>query len=176
MKFWLFAPLLLFSLVLSVGTVSVASDQSSDGGFFDHLKSFFHGAPPPPLPPEGKAASVVYAPGGTPDKQVLDFMLAFAEALRSHDGAPMKSRLSDKYTVENMMGEGSASDFFMQAIGRIQGPEEIVITSVEKEDDVRVVKMDFHSKGRPIKQRTFKFDSAGKLLSADFFIIRVHGA
>jgi hypothetical protein len=175
MKFWLGAQLLLLSFVLSVGTVFAASDQSS-GGFFDHLKSFFHGAPPPPLPPEVKAASVAYAPGITPDKQVLDFMLAFAEALRSHDGGPMKSRLSDNYTVENMMGKGSASDFFMQAIGRIQGPEEIVITSVENEGDVRVAKMDFHSKDRPIKQRTFKFDSAGKLLSADFFVIRVHGA
>jgi hypothetical protein len=176
MKFWLSARLLLLllSLLLPVGPISAASDQSV--GFFDRLKTFFHGAPPPPLPPEVKAAGVAYAQGVTPDKQILDFMLAFTEALRSHDGAPMKSRLSDKYTVENMMGNGSASDFFMQAIGRVRGPEEIVIKSVEKEGDVRVVKMDFEFKDHPTKQRTFKFDSAGKLLSANFFVILARGA
>lgn len=61
------------------------------------LKSWLHGAPPAPSPgpPDAKAATVSFAPNVTPDKQVLDFMNAFAEAMRVHDGKSLKPFLSE---------------------------------------------------------------------------------
>jgi hypothetical protein len=178
-------PILTLVLAVSVGlpvaTVSAAPDptlyrQIAGAVILADLKSFFHGTPPPApkLPPDAKAATVSFAPGTTPDKQILDFMLAFAEAARVHDGASLKSRLSDKYIVEDMPSEHAAADFFMQAMARITGPEEIVINSVEPQGDVRVAKMEFRSANRPVKLRIFKFDAAGKLLSADFFRLERH--
>lgn len=57
------------------------------------LKTWLHGAPPPPPtpgPPDAKAAAVSFAANVTPDKQILEFMNAFAEAMRIHDGKSLK--------------------------------------------------------------------------------------
>jgi hypothetical protein len=172
--------LVFFGLIgLPVATVFPASNPLFTGRvILADLKSFFHGTPPPApkLPPDAKAATVSFAPGIPPDKQIMDFMVAFAEGARIHDGTSLKARLSDKYIIEDMPSEHAAMDFFMQAMARIKGPEEIVINSVEPEGDVRIAKMEFRSASRPIKLRTFKFDAAGKLLSADFFSLqRQHG-
>jgi hypothetical protein len=171
-------PILAVVMLVGSPTATVSSapgpkfDRQIAGGMIlADLKTFFHGTPPPApkLPPDAKAATVSFAPGITPDKQIMDFMLAFAEAARIHDGASLKSRLSDKYTIEDAPAEHAPVDFFMQAMARIKGPEEIVINSIEPEGDVRIAKMEFRSANRPPKLRIFKFDTAGKLLSADFF-------
>jgi hypothetical protein len=140
------------------------------------LKTWLHGAPlptPTPGPPDAKAATVSFAPSVTPDKQIVDFMNAFAEAMRIHDGKALKPLLSDRYAIEDLPeGHGSAADFFMQAMVKVKGPEEIVITGIEREGEARVAKMEFRSTERGTKERTFKFDANGRLLSADFFTLQ----
>jgi hypothetical protein len=141
------------------------------------LKSWLHGTPVPstPAPPDATAASVSFASGVAPDKQILDFLVAFAEAVRLHDGAALKQRLSEKYAIEDMPEGQSAVDFFMQAMAKIKAPNEMVVTSVEPAGDLRDAKVEFRSQDRPPKTRTFRFDSAGKLVSADFFSLQRHG-
>jgi hypothetical protein len=140
------------------------------------LKTWLHGAPPPPPtpgPPDAKAATVAFAPNVTPDKQVLDFMNAFAEAMRIHDGKALKPLLSDRYSIDDLPdGHGNPGDFFMQAMVKVRAPEEIVITGIEREGEVRSAKMEFRSTEHGTKERTFKFDANGKLLSADFFTLQ----
>jgi hypothetical protein len=138
------------------------------------LKSWLHGTPPAPTPgpPDAKAATVSFAANVTPDKQVLDFMQTFAEAMRIHDGKSLKPLLSDRYAIEDMPEERSAADFFMQAMVIVKAPEEIVVTALEREGDVRTAKMEFRSTERGTKERTFKFDANGKLLSANFFTLK----
>ena len=140
------------------------------------LKTWLHGPPPPsptPGPPDAKAATVAFAPNVTPDKQILDFMNAFAEAMRIHDGKTLKPFFSDRYAIDDLPeGHGSAADFFLQAMVKVKAPEEIVITGVEREGEARVAKMEFRSTERGTKERTFKFDANGKLLGADFFTLQ----
>jgi hypothetical protein len=143
------------------------------------LKAWLHGAPPPPPtpgPPDAKAATVAVAPNVSPDKQILEFMQAFAEAMRIHDGKSLKPRLSERYEIEDLPEGHNAIDFFMQAMVKVRAPEEIVITGIEREGEARLAKMEFRSPERGTKERTFKFDPNGKLLSADFFTLkRQHG-
>jgi hypothetical protein len=140
------------------------------------LKTWLHGAPPPPPtpgPPDAKAAAVSFATNVTPDKQILDFMNAFAEAMRIHDGKSLKPLLSDRYEIEDLPeGHGSAADFFMQAMVKIKAPDEIVVTGIEREGETRLAKMEFRASERGTKERMFKFDPNGKLLSADFFTLK----
>lgn len=139
------------------------------------LKTWLHGTPPPaptPGPPDAKAATVAFAPNVPPDKQILDFLQAFAEAMRIHDGKSLKPLLSDRYAIEDLPDEHRAIDFFMQAMVKVRAPDEIVITAIEREGEARVAKMEFRSAERGTKERTFKFDSNGKLLSADFFTLK----
>jgi hypothetical protein len=139
------------------------------------LKTWLHGAPPPsptPGPPDAKAATVSFAANVTADKQVLDFMQAFAEAMRIHDGKSLKPLLSDRYAIEDLPEGHGAADFFMQAMVKVKAPDEIVITAIEREGEVRLAKMEFRSGERGTKERTFKFDANGKLLSADFFTLK----
>lgn len=138
------------------------------------LKSWLHGTPPAPTPgpPDAKAATVSFAANVTPDKQVLDFMQAFAEAMRIHDGKSLKPLLSDRYAIEDLPEDRSAADLFMQAMVIVKAPEEIVVTAIEREGDARTAKMEFRSTERGTKERTFKFDANGKLLSANFFTLK----
>jgi hypothetical protein len=138
------------------------------------LKSWLHGTPPAPTPgpPDAKAATVSFAANATPDKQVLDFIQTFAEAMRIHDGKSLKPLLSDRYAIEDLPEERSAADFFMQAMVIVKAPEEIVVTAIEREGGVRTAKMEFRSTERGTKERTFKFDANGKLLSANFFALK----
>ena len=138
------------------------------------LKTWLHGAPPAPSPgpPDAKAAAVSFAPSVAPDKQILDFMNAFAEAMRVHDGKSLKPFLSETYSIEGVPEEHNAVDFFMQAIVKVKAPDEIVIISVTPEGEARIAKMEFRSAERGTKERTFKFDARGKLLSADFFTLK----
>ena len=138
------------------------------------LKTWLHGAPPAasPGPPNARAANVLFAPNVTPDKQILDFMNAFAEAMRVHDGKTLKPFLSESYSIEGLPEEHSAADFFMQAMVKVKAPDEIVIVSVTSEGEARIAKMEFRSAERATKERTFKFDAKGKLLSADFFALK----
>ena len=144
-------------------------------GTWADLKTWLHGTPPAPTPgpPDAKAATVAFATGVAPDKQILDFMNAFAEAMRIHDGKSLKPLLSDRYAIEDLPEEhGSATDFLMQAMVKVKAPDEIVITGIEREGETRIAKIEFRSAERGTKERRFKFDANGKLLSADFFTLK----
>jgi hypothetical protein len=139
------------------------------------LKSWLHGTPPAPTPgpPDAKAATISVATGVAPDKQILDFMNAFAEAMRIHDGKALKPLLSDRYAIDDLPdGHGSPTDFFMQAMVKAKAPDELVITGIEREGEARIAKVEFRSAERGTKERTFKFDANGRLLSADFFTLQ----
>jgi hypothetical protein len=138
------------------------------------LKTWLHGAPPAPSPgpPDAKAASVSFAPSVSADKQVLEFLKAFAEAMRVHDGKTLKPMLADAYAIDGLPEEHSPVDFFMQAMVKVKAPEEIVVTGIEREGETRIAKMEWRSTERGTKERSFKFDANGKLLSADFFTLK----
>jgi len=138
------------------------------------LKTWLHGTPPAPSPgpPDAKAATVSFAANVTPDKQILDFMNAFAEAMRVHDGKSLKPFLSDSYSIDGLPEEHNAADFFMQAMVKIKAPDEIVVTGVTQDREARTAKVEFRSAEKGTKERTFKFDGKGKLLSADFFTLK----
>jgi hypothetical protein len=138
------------------------------------LKTWLHGTPPAPSPgpPDAKAATVSFAANIAPDKQILEFMNAFAEAMRVHDGKSLKPFLSDSYSIDGLPEEHNAVDFFMQAMVKIKAPDEIVITGVTPEGEAHIAKMEFRSAEKGTKERTFKFDAKGKLLSADFFTLK----
>jgi hypothetical protein len=138
------------------------------------LKTWLHGAPPAPSPgpPDAKAATVSFAPNVTQDKQILDFMNAFAEAMRVHDGKSLKPFLSESYSIEGVPEEHNAADFFMQAMVKVKAPDEIVVINITPEGEARIAKIEFRSAERGTKERTFKFDAKGKLLSADFFTLK----
>ena len=154
-----------FTLILLLFSAAVAEAD---------LKSWLHGAPPAPSPgpPDAKAAVVSFAPNVADDKQVLDFLKAFAEAMRVHDGKSLKPMLADAYAIEGLPEEHNPVDFFMQAMVIVKAPEEIVVTGIERDGERRVAKLEFRSAERGTKQRTFKFDANGKLLSADFFTLK----
>jgi len=154
-----------FALVLLLFSAAVAQAD---------LKTWLHGAPPAPTPgpPDAKAAAVSFAPTAGADKQILDFLNAFAEALRVHDGKSLKPFLAEAYSIEGLPEEHDPVDFFMQAMVKVKAPDEIVVTGVERQGDTRIAKMEFRSSERGTKERTFKFDVNGKLLSADFFALK----
>jgi hypothetical protein len=138
------------------------------------LKSWLHGAPPAPSPgpPDAKVAAVSFAPNVADDKQILEFLKAFAEAMRVHDGKSLKPMLADAYAIEGLPDEHNPVDFFLQAMVIVKAPDEIVVTGIERDGERRVAKLEFRSTERGTKQRTFKFDTNGKLLSADFFTLK----
>src|SRR5881392_2773185 len=96
-----------FTLILLLFSAAVAQAD---------LKSWLHGTPPAPSPgpPDAKAAAVSFAPNVTDDKQVIDFLKVFAEAMRVHDGKTLKPRLAEAYAIEGLPEELSPADFFMQ--------------------------------------------------------------
>jgi hypothetical protein len=154
-----------FALLLLLFSVAVAQGD---------LKSWLHGSPPAPSPgpPDAKAAVVSFAPNVADDKQILDFLKAFAEAMRVHDGKSLKPMLADSYAIEGLPDENKSVDFFMQAMVIVKAPDEIVVTVIERDGEKRVAKVEFRSTEGGTKQRTFKFDTNGKLLSADFFTLK----
>jgi hypothetical protein len=138
------------------------------------LKSWLHSVPPKPSPgpPDAKAALVLFAPNVAADKQIFDFLTMFAEAMRVHDGKSLKPMLADAYAIEGLPDEQNPVDFFMQAMVIVKAPEEIAVTGIARDGERRVVKLEFRSTERGTKERTFKFDANGKLLSADFFTLK----
>lgn len=154
-----------FVLVLLLFSAAVAQAD---------LKSWLHGTPPKPSPgpPDAKAAAVSFAPNVADDKQILEFLKAFAEAMRVHDGKSLKPLLADAYTIEGVPDEHNPVDFFMQAMVIVKAPDEIVVTGLDRSGETRIAKLEFRSAERGTKERTFKFDANGKLLSADFFTLK----
>ena len=132
MKTHLFASLLLVSAAAPVALVSGSILQVAD------LKSILHGAPTaqPKAPPPKVTATVAFAPGVAADPQVEDFFRAFAAAVKARDGAPMRPRLSDRYSVPDLPEDMKPADFFVMGVERIPGPEAITIQSVEAKNDV----------------------------------------
>ena len=59
--------------------------------------------------------------------------------------------------------------FMVQAIGKMPGPTQIVIRSVEANGAVRIAKAEFHYLPERVSVRTFRFDANGNLLSCDLF-------
>jgi hypothetical protein len=156
---------------LRVATLAIA--LLANPAFAD-WKSFFHGDPPPfvKAPPPKQLAQVSTAQGVQPDPQVESFLRTFADALMAREGSMILPRLSERYSVEGAPADAKASDFMVQAIGKLPGPERIVIRSVEASGGTRIAKTEFHFGPDNMKVRTFRFDANGKLLECDLFSLR----
>lgn len=135
------------------------------------LRRFFHGDPAPVAksPPPKQLAVVSTAPDGKADPQVESFLRALAAALMARDGAALLPRLSARYAVEGAPEDMRASDFLLQAVAKIPGPERIVVRAVEANGPVRTARTDFHYEGGRVTPRTFHFDASGNLLASDLF-------
>ena len=83
-----------------------------------------------------------------------------------------REELAEAYAIQGLPEELNPVDFFMQAMVIVKAPDEIVVTGIERQGETRVVKMEFRSTERGTKERSFKFDANGKLLSADFFTLK----
>ena len=89
-----------------------------------------------------------------------------------HDGKALKPLLAEGYSIDGLPEEHNPVDFFMQAMVKVKAPDEIVVTGIAREGETRVAKMEFRSAEKGTKERAFKFDGNGKLLSADFFALK----
>jgi hypothetical protein len=169
----------LLGALAVVGLAFAFVPASRPTSFLTSLMRALHGvpAPRPPGPPEAVAAKVSFAADVAPDPQVRDFLEAFAEAIRIHNGAGFKPRLSARYAIEGLPPEADASDFFLQAVAKSKGAKEIVVRSIESRGDLRVVTAEFRTAEGSSKNRTFQFDADGRLVSADFFSLQrqAHG-
>jgi hypothetical protein len=141
---------------------------------FADWKSFIHGEPPPfvKAPPPKQLAAVSTLPGVQPDPQVESFMRVLADAVMAREGSMILPRLSERYAVDGAPGDAKAADFMVQAIGKMPGPERIVIRSVEASGGTRIAKTEFHFGLDNVKVKTFRFDADGKLLESDLFSLR----
>jgi hypothetical protein len=141
---------------------------------FGDWKSFIHGEPPPfvKAPPPKQLAEVSTLAGVQPDPQVESFMRTLADAVMAREGSMILPRLSERYAVDGAPDDAKATDFMVQAIGKMPGPERIVIRSVEASGGTRIAKAEFHYGPDNMKLRTFRFDANGKLLESDLFSLR----
>ena len=176
MKTRFLVPLCLVALAAPVATVSAVRPAAARS--VADLKSFFHGDPAvqPKAPPPAVTATVATTAGVTADAQVEDFLRAFAAAIKARDGAPMRARLSEKYSVPDLPEDFKATDVFVMGIERTPGPENIIIQSVEAKAGVRTVKIEIRYAAKTAV-KTLRFDAAGKLLASDLFRMRIeeHG-
>ena len=158
----------LFSTCVASAGVPWGSLQSVD------LRSFLHGeAPPPPkAPPPKQVAIVSTQPGTAPDMQIERFIRDFANAIMARDGKPMLTQLAEKYGIDDLPADKKPGDLFVQAIERIPGATEIVIRSIERNNDIRTARIEFRYGADNIKVKTFRFDVSGKLLWSDLFVLQ----
>lgn len=135
------------------------------------LRSFFHGEPPPfvKASPPKQLAVVSSASATQADAQVESFMRTLANAIMARDGSMIVPRLSERYAIDGMPHDAKASEFMVQAIGKMPGPTRIVIASVERAGDVRTARVEFHFDAGKVNVKTFRFGGGGNLLSSDLF-------
>jgi hypothetical protein len=117
-----------------------------------------------------KLAEVSFAPG-VKDKNVGSFFRSFAEALKTHDGKPLLPRLAAGYTIEGLPPEWEIRESFVKAIGMIAGPDEIVVTAIKQDKDLKVVTTEFRFATR-VASKVFTFDAQDKLLNTDFIAMK----
>jgi len=139
------------------------------------LRSFFHGEPaaPPKAPPPKQLAVVRTAPGMAADPQIEGFFRALAGALKARDGKAMQPRLAERYAIDDLPDGFKPATYFAQAIDAIASPSDIVIGSIAREKNERVVSVDLQYGADPAKKKTFRFDADGKLLWTDWFRVQV---
>ncbi len=139
------------------------------------LRSFFHGeAPPQPkaLPPK-RVATVSTAAGVAVDAQIESFLRGFADALMAREAKPLLTRLSSKYSVDNLPSGKQASAVFAQAIEQLPGPTDIVVKSIDRTGDVRSAKVEMRFGADNVKTKLLRFDADGRLLWSDLFALKV---
>jgi len=145
------ARLLLATLLLCATTA-----QAVDWG------RLIHGAPPKAPAPK-QLAVVSLAPGVAGDPNI--------EAFR--DASPMLSRLSERYAVDGVGDRAKSPDVFAQAVEQIPGPSELAVQAIERRGDEATAKVEVRYPAAAAKQKTFRFDAAGRLLWSDLFAVQV---
>ena len=168
----------LISLCISILALVPLPGSTSPGQaryLVADLRSFLHGepAPVPKKPPPKQLAVVSTAPGVAADAQIESFFREFAAAILARDGVPLLKRVADKYAIDDLPGDRKPADMLLQAIAQIEGPNEIVIKTVEKQNNVRIAAAAFVYGNGKMTVKTFRFDGAGKLLWSDLFQLKV---
>jgi hypothetical protein len=140
------------------------------------LGRMLHGAPAqaPKAAPPAQMAQVGRAPGVAADEAVEAFLRALAVALKARDGQPMRSLLSDHYTVTDTTPGEKSAELFVIAVERIASPEQMVLQQVMQQDGQRIERVELRFSNERDSSKTFRFDAAGKLLASDLFVARRH--
>ena len=138
------------------------------------LKTWLHGEPklPPKAAPPAQLAQVSRAKGVAADAAVEDFLRAMATAIKAREGQVMLPRLSERYSVDDVPSGAKPGDFFVQAIDRMPGPLEIVLLGISTERDARLARIELRFSNDRVSQKTLRFDTAGKLLGSDLFVLK----
>jgi hypothetical protein len=171
------ARLLILGCACAAAVTAVASPGPEPRLQLADLRSFLHGEPPAPpkAPPPDQLAVVSTLAGATPDPQVEDFLHGLARAIKARDGTPMLSRLSDQYAIDDLPADREAATYFLQAVGAVPGPSAIVVKSVARRDGQRIATVEMHY-ADVVRQKTFRFDAAGRLVWSDWFVLQTKHA
>jgi hypothetical protein len=139
-------------------------------------RSWLHGDPPAPpkAPPPKQVAEVTAATESARDAQVEAFLRALADAIKARDGKPMLGRLSDKYAIDGLPDRSKAAEVFVQAVESIPGPTQFAVQSIERHATGVNARVEVRYASAPPKPKTFRFDTAGRLIASDLFSIKVH--
>ena len=140
-------------------------------------KSWLHGEPPVPAkapPPKTVARVSVMADPGDP--RIEAFLRALAQGIKDRDARAVRPLLSRRYRIDDLPDGADPAAVFEQAVGQMPGPVEIVLTSIEAREDVRIAHVEFRYAERPSTQRLLRFDADGRLVASDLFTVRRHGA
>ena len=158
-----------FSALLAFAAVLFATPALAD------WRSWFHPEPsvPPKAPPPKVLATVSSASAAAKDVQVEAFLAALAAAIKAREGAPMRTRLSDRYAVDTIEAGARAADLFVLAVEQLPGPTEIVIQSVERHSGSLDAKAEFRYADAAPKVKTFRFDAEGRLVWSDLFAVKM---
>jgi hypothetical protein len=138
------------------------------------LKTFFHGEPatPPKAPRPKVTATVSTAEGVKADAQIETFLRALATAIQLRDGKRMLPRLAANFSMGAMPDGIEAPAAFAQGIGRIAGPTEIFVRSIESKNGERTAQIEFRYPNQT-RNKTMTFTADGKLLSTDLFTVKI---
>lgn len=141
----------------------------------DALKEFLHGKPATAkkaLPPKRRAV-IVWEASTPKDTGIDGFLNAFADALMARDATALEPLISKQYRVEGLPKEVEPRSVLRQAIEQLPGPAQILVQSVSTAGTEKIALTDILDARGETKQRRFRFDAFGKLISTDLFSIRV---
>src|SRR5947209_3877485 len=147
------AALLLLASMLLPAAPAWARDESP-GVWRVDWRSWLHGDPPvqPKAAPPKTIARVSVAADPS-DPRIEAFLRALAQAIKDRDARAVRPLLSRRYAIYDLPDGADPASVFDQAVGQMPGPVEIVLTSIEAREGIRIAHVEFRYAERPPTQR-----------------------